>query len=90
MKVLKFGGSSLATARRIRDVGKIVLSEARRGPVLVVVSVFRGVTNGLLECAQLAEKGTTQYEAVWKKLAARQRAALGELLEAVSKVDFVL
>jgi aspartokinase len=56
MKVLKFGGSSLATSGRICDVAKIVLKEARREPVIVVVSAFQGVTNQLLECARLAAK----------------------------------
>ena len=80
MKVLKFGGSSLATARRVREVGHIVLSEARRGPVIVVVSAFQGVTNDLLECARLAEKGTADYEPAWRKIAARHHAALDDLL----------
>ena len=80
MKVLKFGGSSLGTPRRVREVGQIVLSEARRGPVIVVVSAFQGVTNDLLECARLAEKGTADYEPAWRKIAARHHVALDDLL----------
>src|SRR5436190_10137406 len=45
MKILKFGGSSLATSDCIRGVARIVLEEARRGPVIVVLSAFQGVTN---------------------------------------------
>jgi len=56
MKILKFGGSSLATTDCIRDVAEIVLKEARRGPLVVVVSAFQGVTNQLLECARLAAR----------------------------------
>ena len=62
MKVLKFGGSSLATPARIREVGRIVLDEARREPLIVVVSAFQGITNQLLECARLAERGDRRYE----------------------------
>lgn len=80
MKVLKFGGSSLATPGRVREVGRIVLASARRGPVIVVVSAFEGVTNDLLECGRIAEKGTGDYQVAWKKIVARHDAALDELL----------
>ena len=71
MRVLKFGGSSLATPARIRDVGRIVLDKQRSEPVIVVVSAFQGVTNQLLECARLAERGDADVRAA----AAGHRAA---------------
>ena len=74
MKILKFGGSSLATTDCIRTVARIVLEEARRGPVIVVLSAFQGVTNQLLDCARLAEKNDRRYEAGWKKIANRHRS----------------
>jgi aspartokinase/homoserine dehydrogenase 1 len=80
MRILKFGGSSLATADCIRDVVRIVLEEARRGPVIVVVSAFQGVTNQLLDCARLAEKGDRRFEAGWKKIAERHHAIVNDLL----------
>jgi bifunctional aspartokinase / homoserine dehydrogenase 1 len=80
MKILKFGGSSLATVHRIRDVGRIVLEEGRRAPLIVVVSAFQGVTNELLECAGLAGKGDRKHEAIWKKIATRHRSAVNDLL----------
>ena len=45
MRVLKFGGSSLATSDRIRGVVRIVLDEARKEPLIVVVSAFQGIIN---------------------------------------------
>lgn len=80
MKILKFGGSSLATTDRIRDVARIVLEEARRGPVVVVLSAFQGVTNQLLDCARLAEKNDRRYEAAWRKIADRHRSAVDTLV----------
>ena len=80
MKVLKFGGSSLATSGRIRDVAKIVLKEARRDPVIVVVSAFQGVTNQLLECARLAAKANRRYETAWRKVVHRHRSVIEDLL----------
>jgi aspartokinase/homoserine dehydrogenase 1 len=80
MKILKFGGSSLATSDRIQGVAKIVLEEARRRPVIVVVSAFQGVTNQLLECARLAANADRRTEAAWKKIVHRHRAAVDDLL----------
>src|SRR5437667_11992555 len=80
MKILKFGGSSLATTDCIRGVAKIVLDEARRGPVIVVVSAFQGVTNQLLECARFAAKANRRSEAAWKKIVHRHRSAIDDLL----------
>ena len=56
MRILKFGGSSLATADSIRQVAAIILENMRREPVVIVVSAFQRVTNELLECARLAER----------------------------------
>lgn len=81
MRVLKFGGSSLASANRIRDIAEMVLNEARRDRLVVVVSAFQGVTNQLLECARLAEKGDGRYEVTWKKIALRHRSVVDDLLD---------
>jgi len=60
MKVLKFGGTSVADADAIRRVAAIVATEHQRargaGPV-VVVSALGGVTDRLLEVASLARTG---------------------------------
>src|SRR4030095_4415573 len=80
MKILKFGGSSLATTDCIRDVAKIVLEEARRARVIVVLSAFQGVTNHLLHCARLAEKNDRRYDAAWKKIADRHHSAVDSLV----------
>jgi bifunctional aspartokinase / homoserine dehydrogenase 1 len=80
MKVLKFGGSSLATPDRLRVVGGIVLDAARRDPVVVVVSAFQGITDQLLSCARLAEAGDPGCEAAFDRIAKRHRVAVQELL----------
>jgi bifunctional aspartokinase / homoserine dehydrogenase 1 len=89
MKILKFGGSSLATTDCIRGVAKIVLEEAQRGSVIVVVSAFQGVTNQVLECARLAAKANRRSDAAWKKIVHRHRSAIDDLLgnEGVSVSD---
>jgi bifunctional aspartokinase / homoserine dehydrogenase 1 len=80
MRVLKFGGSSLATPHRIKAVGRIVLDQHRREPIIVVVSAFQGVTNELVECARLAERGDSKYEQMLHELARRHRSAATRLV----------
>src|SRR6476646_307574 len=80
MKVLKFGGSSLATTSRIRGVAEIVREEARGQPLVMVVSAFQGVTNQLLECASLAARNDPNYGAAFQKIVRRHRSAIDDLL----------
>src|SRR6478672_82442 len=80
MRILKFGGSSLATPATIRGVGRILLEARRREPVIGVVSAFQGVTNQLLECAHLAERADDAYEGVFEQIARRHRSAVSHLL----------
>jgi aspartate kinase len=53
MIVMKFGGSSVAGAERIRNVAQIVKSQMERQPVLVL-SAMGDTTDHLLEAAELA------------------------------------
>jgi aspartokinase/homoserine dehydrogenase 1 len=80
MRVLKFGGSSLATPERIRDVGRIVSNTVNGTPAVLVVSAFQGVTNQLIECARLAERRDPAHEKAYDRIAARHRSAVESLL----------
>ncbi|MFC4665807.1 aspartate kinase [Falsiporphyromonas endometrii] len=55
MKVLKFGGTSVASAERIDSVAQLVSSGSK--PVIVVLSAMAGTTNTLVEIAGLLLKG---------------------------------
>ncbi len=56
-QVIKFGGSSLATAERVNNVADIIKSYAAKGePVIAVLSAVGGVTDQLLDAAKTAEK----------------------------------
>ncbi len=79
MKILKFGGSSLATPARLREVGDIVVARAGE-PMVVVVSAFQGVTNDLLDAARLAETGDPAFEHAFRDIAARHRVAVDALV----------
>jgi aspartokinase len=52
MKVLKFGGSSIGNAERIRIVREIASAEPL--PLVVVVSALQGVTDSLKNISELA------------------------------------
>ena len=52
MRVLKFGGSSLATAERFIQVAEIVKSNSDSAPLAIVVSAPQGVTNHLVAMAE--------------------------------------
>jgi aspartokinase/homoserine dehydrogenase 1 len=81
MKVLKFGGSSVADPERIRSVAAIVLAAAKRDRIVVVVSAFQGVTNQLLQCAHLAEKGRAEYQKLFAQIAKKHRDAINTLIK---------
>jgi aspartokinase/homoserine dehydrogenase 1 len=81
MKVLKFGGSSVADPKRIRAVAHIVLNAAKKDRVVVVVSAFQGVTNQLLQCARTAEKGDPGYQQIYNQIARKHREAIDALLD---------
>ena len=84
MRVLKFGGSSLATPDRIKEVGRIVLNTVNGTPAIVVVSAFQGVTNQLLDCARLAERRDPEYERAYDRITVRHRSAVDNLLGPLS------
>lgn len=57
MKVLKFGGTSVGTSQRIRNLAEIIPSTET---VIVVLSAMSGTTNSLIEIANEASKGKTE------------------------------
>jgi len=52
MRVLKFGGSSLASAQRFIDVADIIKNKSQTSKLAVVVSAPQGVTNHLVAMAE--------------------------------------
>jgi len=56
MKVVKFGGSSLADDQRFQTVANIIAAQTRTTTVTAVLSAPKGVTNRLVELCDVAEK----------------------------------
>ena len=62
MKVLKFGGSSVAKPERIQSIAKILKDYYKRGEKFAVVfSAFGGVTDYLIKMSSAAAKGDDGY-----------------------------
>lgn len=78
MKVLKFGGSSLGTPERIRNVNKIINAESL--PCVVVVSAFEDVTDSLKRCSELASVHNVLYQDVLDNLIDKHRMFCNALL----------
>jgi aspartokinase/homoserine dehydrogenase 1 len=57
MRILKFGGTSVANSQRLKAAASIVAAHRSETTVGVVVSAMAGVTDGLLATAQSAIKG---------------------------------
>ncbi len=68
MIVMKFGGTSVGSAVRIRDVVEIVRGRASRRPV-VVVSAQAGVTNELIALAEGAVRGPAETRSLERRFA---------------------
>lgn len=61
MKVLKFGGTSVAHSQNILLVEKIVKSESLKNKVVVIVSALHGVTDQLIKAAEYASVKDENY-----------------------------
>ena len=61
MKVLKFGGTSVGSVESILSLKDIVEKEAKKQPVIVVVSALGGITDKLLQTSRLALAGDEHY-----------------------------
>ncbi len=68
MKVLKFGGSSVANAKNIQQVLSIVASESKNNQIAVVVSAFGKTTNKLIEATQKASQKDETYKTILQEV----------------------
>ncbi|EPH19944.1 bifunctional aspartate kinase/homoserine dehydrogenase I [Hoylesella oralis] len=62
MKVLKFGGTSVGSVKSILSLKRIVEKEAKRQPIIVVVSALGGITDKLISTGQLALQGDNTWK----------------------------
>lgn len=80
MQVLKFGGTSVASAENINKVVEIVSATVKKEPAVVVVSALGGVTDLLLGAATLAAAGDEAYREKLTVVEQRHLEAVKQLL----------
>ena len=81
MKVLKFGGSSVANAERIDRVARIIQEYVHRGEkIAVVVSAMGGATDILIKMSKIAASGSTDYKELLEQFSARHREVVNSLV----------
>lgn len=88
MKVLKFGGTSVANAINIKKVASIVFKDQPE-KLIVVVSAFSGVTDLLLKASSFASTGDSQYKEIHQGIEKAHLNCIKELV-ALQKQSAVL
>ncbi|MDA3616100.1 bifunctional aspartate kinase/homoserine dehydrogenase I [Polluticaenibacter yanchengensis] len=88
MKVLKFGGTSVANAINIKKVASIVFKDQPE-KLIVVVSAFSGVTDLLLKASSFASTGDYQYKEIHQGIEKAHLYCIKELV-ALQKQSAVL
>lgn len=68
MKVLKFGGTSVAHSQNIMLVENIIKKESQKNRIVVVVSALHGVTDQLIKAAEAASHNNENYLQILKNL----------------------
>ena len=78
--IMKFGGTSVADADRLRGVANLAKERADAG-VLLVLSAFSGVTDGLFAAGRAAVSGDEKEAlALLGKMLERHKSTAAELL----------
>ena len=80
MRVLKFGGSSVANAQNIKLVLDIVVNKAKEEKLIVVVSAFSKITDLLQLASQKAAAGDESFKEILADLETKHLDALKELI----------
>ncbi|WP_374459976.1 bifunctional aspartate kinase/homoserine dehydrogenase I [Chryseobacterium taeanense] len=80
MKVLKFGGTSVANAQNILLVEDIIKKESLKNRIVVVVSALHGVTDQLIKAAESASQHDENYIQTIKNLEEKHLDLVKELI----------
>ncbi|SEV80894.1 aspartate kinase [Prevotella aff. ruminicola Tc2-24] len=83
MKVMKFGGTSVGSVKSILSLKKIVETEARTQPVVVVVSALDGITDKLIATSKMAKQGDEHYREEFDAMVTRHH----QMIEAIISDD---
>jgi len=86
IQVMKFGGTSVGDATRIRSAAAIAAETSKERAVVMVVSAMSGVTNTLIAAATKAGAGDeSAAETLARSLQEKHHEAIGKLISDIEK-----
>ena len=77
---MKFGGTSVGSVKSILSLKKIVETEARTQPVVVVVSALGGITDKLIATSQMALKGDDKWREEFDAMVTRHHQMIDTII----------
>ena len=80
MKVLKFGGTSVGSVKSILSLKRIVEKEARKQPIVVVVSALGGITDMLISTSRLAQEGKAEWKEQFEQMVDRHHKMIDTII----------
>lgn len=80
MKVLKFGGTSVGSVKSILSLKRIVENEARKQPIVVVVSALGGITDKLIATSKMAVEGDEGWKASYQDMVNRHHKMIDTII----------
>lgn len=89
MKVLKFGGTSVAHAQNILLVENIIKKESLKNKVVVIVSALHGVTDQLIKAAEYASVKNEMYIQITKNLEEKHISLVKELIPVLAQSSWL-
>ena len=80
MKVLKFGGTSVGSVKSILSLKQIVENEAKKQPVVIVVSALGGITDKLIVTSKLAVAGDEEWKTEFDAMVDRHHKMIDTII----------
>ena len=80
MKVLKFGGTSVGSVKSILSLKQIVENEAKKQPVVIVVSALGGITDKLIATSKLAVAGDEEWKTEFEAMVDRHHKMIDTII----------
>ncbi len=88
MKVLKFGGTSVGSAKNIKRVKSIV--QQQKGDVIVVVSALGGITDKILTAARNATSVTADFHTNLTEIKKQHEETIQELFDGSGDIILIV
>ena len=89
MRVLKFGGTSVANPTNIKLALDIICQKNKKEKLAVIVSAFSGVTDLLLTASQKAASKNISYNSIFDEIVIKHKEVISELIIQKNQTEFL-